>query len=414
VELGLAGTWVVVLVTVVPLSGLLGDVRVATVSGTALVTVAGGAVSWTLAFLYRCTPRPVARVAAVFCAFLGFVVASLIIGGVTRRGVQFLGVQVAFLGALLVAGSARRIVGRHLERVVGRSLRVTSCFLVAFALIGSLEAGAGFGDRPTAIVALVAMGWFLGEYKAGNTTSFWWALALLIGITVSLSRSAMVAGLVIMLVATLMGAGKHRARRVLLCTMLVGCGLWATSSWAPLHDRFVQGDVSLTVAGVGINTEGRTEVWRELWSEVDDEILVGHGAGAASERALALSSAFDHPHNDYLRILYDLGVVGLGMAGWFVLRAGRSLRIVARESGGSAPALGALYASLAFLIVMVTDNPLDYSFVMVPLGVLIGLGLAAFECPSAQVLESRDAEHRTPKALISPRSARTFGYHCTP
>ena len=162
---------------------------------------------------------------------------------------------------------------------------------------------------------------------------------------------------------------------MILCLVLIAAGYWAVTSWAPLRDRFDQGDLSLSVGGTNINAEGRTKVWGVLWSEVPNDLLIGHGPGAASARSILVDPAFDHPHNDYLRILYDFGVVGLVLLVWFAVRSARLLRRASKLSHGSLPALAALNAGLAILIMMTTDNPLDYPFVMIPLGALIGLGL---------------------------------------
>ena len=42
--------------------------------------------------------------------------------------------------------------------------------------------------------------------------------------------------------------------------------------------------------------------------------------------SVPLDPAFDHPHNDYLGILYDYGFVGLGLLAWFTVRTARLLR----------------------------------------------------------------------------------------
>ena len=56
-------------------------------------------------------------------------------------------------------------------------------------------------------------------------------------------------------------------------------------------------------------------------------------------------------------------------------RSARLLRQASKRSREFLPAVAALNAGLAVLIVMATDNPLDYPVVMIPLGALIGLGL---------------------------------------
>jgi O-antigen ligase len=199
----------------------------------------------------------------------------------------------------------------------------------------------------------------------------------LIAITISLSRSALVAGFILVAGAMIVGAPRHRMRSLIVAVLVVSTGYWAITFWAPLHDRFFSGDVSLSIGGVDVNAEGRTAVWRVLWSEVPNDWVFGHGPGAASAASVQIDPTFDQPHNDYLRLIYDFGVVGMGLLAWFSLRVTRSLKRAIQHGPPSVAPLAACYAGLAILILMITDNPLDYPFVMIPLGTLIGLGLGA-------------------------------------
>jgi O-antigen ligase len=377
-RLGLAGVLVACVVVAVSLSEIVGDMRVASISFSEIVAAAAGGASWTVLLLYGRAPKAAVRAAVPFAGFVASMLISLALGHGTRQGVQFMMVQVAFLGALLVAATARRAVGHRLEHIIGRCFRVTAVVLGGATLLGTLGFGGAIGGtRPSAIVALVGMGWFLAEYKAGNRHSLWWSLAIAAVIAISLSRTALLASVAVIVVALLFGSRKHRTRNLILCGLLVLAGGWAVTSWAPLHDRFVQGDVSLSVGGISVNAEGRTEVWAKLWSEIPNDLAFGRGPGTASARSVAILASFDHPHNDYLRILYDFGVLGLSVFAWFVFRCARLLRRAARTAGGSMSARAAQYGGLAVLIMMATDNPLDYSFVMIPLGALIGIALGS-------------------------------------
>jgi len=381
--LGLSGGLVAAVLVAVALSAVLGDVRVASISSSEIVAgVAGGAV-WTVLLLLGRVPRASARAALPFAAFTGSMLVSLVLGRVNRQGLQFLMVQVAFLGAFLLTATARRVVGTGLEAMAARCFRISAVVLGGATTLGALGVGHAIGGtRPSAIVALLGMGWFLAEYRCGHRRSLWWALGILLEILISLSRTALVAGFAMMVVTLLFGSRAHRARNTTLCVLLLICGSWAVTSWAPLHDRFVQGDVSLSVGGFNVNAEGRTQIWKTLWSEVPDHLVVGHGPGTAAARSASLAD-IDQPHNDYLRILYDFGILGFGLLTWFVVRSTRALRRAAKRVATSLPALAALYAGLAILIMMVTDNPLDYPFVMIPLGAMIGLGLGGVRVRSA-------------------------------
>jgi O-antigen ligase len=377
-RLGLAGIVVAAVVVGVSLSEIVGDVRVASISFSEIVAAVAGGASWTVLLLYGRAPRSAARAAVPFAAYVASMLISLVLGHGTRQGIQFMMVQVAFLGVLLVASTARRAVGDRLENVVGRCFRITAVVLGGATTLGAFGLGHAIGGtRPSAIVALVGLGWFLAEYKAGNRRALWWSLAIAAEIAISLSRTALLGAIVVMVAALLFGSRKHRARNAILCGLLVLTGAWAVTSWAPLHDRFVQGDVSLSVGGISVNAEGRTQVWQKLWSEIPGDLVFGRGPGTASARSVQILASFDHPHNDYLRILYDFGLLGTAVFAWFVIRCARLLRRAARGARGSMPARAAQYAGLAVLIMMATDNPLDYPFVMIPLGALIGVALGS-------------------------------------
>lgn len=384
-NLGLAGGLVVFMLTVGALSAgppaAVGEFTVASLSFTAMVATFCGVTSWTAVLLYNRMTRPATRAAGAFGAFLIWAFGSLVIGGTTRQGLQFLLVQTAFLGALLVAATARRVVGSSLDVVVGKSLRVTASVLIASAVLGTADPGLKLGVRPSALISLICLSWFLAEYRLANRRALWWSLATVLGIALSLSRSALFAAFVLVVATAFFASKEQRARNAVLCLIIVAVGHWGVTSWGPLRERFTEGDVSLSVGGVAINAEGRTEVWGILWTESQGELLTGRGPGAASARSLAFDAAFDHPHNDYLRVLYDFGLVGIGLLAWFGLRSARLLRRARHGNRESVPPLAALNAGLAMLIVLATDNAMDYAFVMIPLGTLFGLGLGIVTRP---------------------------------
>lgn len=372
VPLGLAGFFVAFIFTAVALSGAVNIFRVASVSYTAVVAAITGVVDLTLVLHYNRVPRSAARVAAPFLAFLAWMFGTLIINGTTRQGVQFLTVEIAFVSALLLASTAHLVTGGHLDIVVARCIRFTTVVLIGLETLGAKQFGGGRGG---VMVSLLCLSWFLAEFRLGNRRSGWWSLATLLGIGISLSRTAIIAGLVLFALTMLLVPGKRRIRNAALCVLVVAAGAWAVTSWAPLRDRFTQGDLSASVAGIKINTEGRTQVWDVLWAGVQNEPLIGHGPGSASALSVSLDPAFDNPHNDYLRLLYDFGIVGLVLFAWFATRITRLLRHVRKRSSDFIPAAAGLNAGLAILILMATDNPLDYAFVMIPLGAMFGLGL---------------------------------------
>jgi O-antigen ligase len=378
-------------------AGIFAQVRIASFSATAIVAAFTGIASWTLVLMHRRVPASAGRLIAVFTAFLLVCTASAVLGTVTRQGIQYIQVLFAALGAMALGAIVRARVGESLDDVIARCMRISSMVLIAAFAASGAGAHVDVAPRTSAIVALIGIGWFLAEHRAGRKRALWWALALLTAIAVSLSRSALVAGFILVAGTMIVASPRRRLRTFVFGVLLISAGYWAITSWAPLHDRFFSGDLSLSVGGVTVNAEGRTYVWDVLWSEVPNDLLLGHGPGAASARSVALDPAFDQPHNDYLRIIYDYGLVGSALVVWFGLCVARLLKRAMRSGSPSIAPLAARTAGLAILIVMITDNPLDYPFVMIPLGALVGLGLGA-------------GASRVSHSLLEPPTTEGVGY----
>lgn len=113
-----------------------------------------------------------------------------------------------------------------------------------------------------------------------------------------------------------------------------------------------------------INWEGREVFWAVIIKAFTTSPIYGLGLGSSTA---ILEATFPKewgtvPHNEYLRLLADLGVVGTGLffvaiAHWWggALSAGRSKDKLVREF-----ALPATAGILAWAIISITDNPLDY------------------------------------------------------
>src|SRR5690606_33721248 len=128
------------------------------------------------------------------------------------------------------------------------------------------------------------------------------------------------------LVAFLDGRGAQRTLGVLG----VGALGWLALQYEPLRERFFLysgtglGVPRLEIVGSGaesqlalgnLNLSGRGLAWLQTWEHGKQAPILAHGSGGATvflERDLGLVG-ISHPHNDYLRILHDLGWVGLAV-----------------------------------------------------------------------------------------------------
>ena len=171
--------------------------------------------------------------------------------------------------------------------------------------------------------------------RAAAGRAGWWLFA--IGLTLlSLSRSALAAEFVLLALARSQPGqlprlddrhrrdGRHGGDRALAAVFL----------YAPLHHRFFHGDTP-RVGGFSINVTGRDALWAANWGWFKERPLIGHGAGASDRMTAALPNhGAGHPHNDYLRILVDYGIIGFVL--WmtaYLVAAAADLEAVAGGAG---------------------------------------------------------------------------------
>jgi O-antigen ligase len=84
-----------------------------------------------------------------------------------------------------------------------------------------------------------------------------------------------------------------------------------------------------------------------------------------------------HPHNEYLRIFHDFGLVGLLLWLWgFSVLLGRTFLAWRRADRTRDPDafvhLAAWLGLVSLALGMVTDNPLRHVHVLLPLGLTVG------------------------------------------
>jgi hypothetical protein len=305
-------------------------------------------------------------------------------GAALGRGIHVLRfLAMALSVAYIVAG----VVG--VELYAGRSFAIVALIFLAATIFpqprGALQAVAPYvvfvaiivsASRTATAVALVAIGLVAlrDNLSRGRTAlkaaAVWLGGALFFAL--ALSWEAIRAGVLALaerLVPAEWGFEPSRDR----------------SSSAPLTetllDRFFGGggDRGISAGDLVVNTNGRIGAWTELLKSFEPQNwLLGNGAGSASRYLKGLfPDAFAHPHNEYLRILYDFGIVGalLFAAGTVLMLVG--LTRIVRETR-SAVARGATLAVFAVAVLALTDNPFVYGFVMLPLGLFVGAAFAEY------------------------------------
>ena len=315
-------------------------------------------------------------------AFAGWAVLSMVWFRPSVGGAQNILVYAAF-AALVPITAAAVVHGDLTEATVRRA--ITYSILVASGLYAcSLALGGIGGDdvidsRSYALFGVIGVAWVaaharFGDRRQGLLAALCWCLILL-----SLSRLAFAAAMLIVVAACLdLRTPARFVRSALLVGSVAALAFVSMTSFGPMADRFAQGDVQSVGGGVSLNVSGRLALWSLTWDSYLDSPLVGKGAGSA-ERILQVLEDQDHPHSDYLRVLHDLGVIGLALLVASLLGllvyAGRGLK-PARGGRAAVPLhLAAVLALVGLLAGMTTDNAIVYLFVVGPVAIIVGLSV---------------------------------------
>jgi hypothetical protein len=169
-----------------------------------------------------------------------------------------------------------------------------------------------------------------------------------------------------------------------------------------LSGRWNGGDQGIGIGGVSINTNRRVSLWQAAVSamtrgEQSDglnfEWLFGSGIGSSAKSSLELLDQ-PAPLNEFVRLWVDLGIVGVtawcGLLIYLLYKTGRMFFSPSMRPTG---AIG-IAAVTGLVIYSLTENMIAYSWVLVPLALLLGLRIRAFE-----ELRQRTFTHRPTNPL---------------
>ncbi len=276
------------------------------------------------------------------------------------------------------------------QKAIASILRIV-VLVVPITKIITFYGGVDFyGEASYALVAVVLMAYAVSQ-KPPRWIDYAAPWLLLFSILLcDVRTAAVVAGLLILFTA------HHLPVQPLVKTLLsVGAGIAAgVLIWIFVGDRFLnRGDGGLAqfvgedspLAGIG--TTNRAAAWAFILDSLPPGTnWWGQGAGHSSYLADELL-AIHHPHNEYLRIFFDFGWAGL------VLFLGGSLALFVAlainwRRTQSTPALASVLVVPAVALMAVTDNPIVFVYVMVPVAIIISSAFAS----QARENETNDTE----------------------
>jgi O-antigen ligase len=249
------------------------------------------------------------------------------------------------------------------------------CFL---GILSSDELDPAFvAVRLLSLTAVVMGGLFMaGVQRKFGRSWLGWALCL----TVTVVTGSRMASMAMLMLPILNPVTRRLLLKVVAVAVvgLMGVGIASTSMF---QERFFyggSGDVSDILSG-DFDSAGRFDAWPVVLDEALNYPWLGHGVGSVQVFLPTFWPEVVHPHNDYLRLFYELGVIGLalfvGIVGWLLWDLRREVR---RTSGVVQQAFGGAWLGLAaFLLIALTDNPIVYHvWYMNPVFALLGAAYA--------------------------------------
>ncbi len=368
-------------------SGFLIAIQFGSVSGVALLTIALAGIGTVAALIITSTGSPVKlrRLAPFMLLAIWGIVSLGVWYTPTVNGIQNILVLVAFIGIIIVSGYYSRTIPDYPDSI-GKALGIATLFAIVIFLAGNftsaLSSYFGLGPRGFALFALLGVCWYASRWRYGSWSSLFIALAILGVIALSLSRLALVVGLILLAIAIVK---PHGARDLLKIFGVGGFALivayFAAQRIEPLRERFFEGDLAIEIAGIQINAMGRTRLWEATLNSFYESPVIGNGVGSAQAMIEESFPGIGHPHSDYLRLLHDYGLIGMSL--WVIGFVGllRFTWAAWQRADQTGSPMAQLHMAnflglLALGFGMATDNSFVYIFVMVPLGVLLGASLA--------------------------------------
>jgi O-antigen ligase len=385
---------------------------IAGVSGLGALTLAAGGAVWAAWLMRPVLPRGLLTIILPLIFFQIDALGTLIWYRPGMDGVQLATIGLTFLAVLMVT-ARETYANPDLAPLLHRAMLISSA-LPVLAWMTIILSGRVSGDelnltRPFALYTLpigaVALATWLGSNRPTRQRRpirwktllpLLWALLIAYVVLLGLSRTALV-GILLMipLSVALRGNGKSILYALLILAVGAGSFLAVLYSDQHLYNRFFHEDAHLKVGGLAINGSGRTQIWNMLLSTIGSDWVFGKGISSSEDMVNRYFNNVGQPHNDYIRFYYDQGIVGLGI--WllfvtqFVYRSFSWLRRSFRDVSADYPMhLAALLAVASVSFSMLTDNSVCYTFVMVPLAIVMGcsLGTGAARTALARVPEA--------------------------
>jgi O-antigen ligase len=361
--------------------------QVGPVTGLALLSIGFCTTAWVLWLAKPWFPLDRWPMLVPMLLFTVYSIGSMLWFAPTEKGLQVLAVMVGFFGIMLLTARETELKPRiafEIYRLLDWGLLFSSVVYLASVPTHGAGNDQYIMARAYALFAIFGVARQLAAWRSGDWRGFWFAAAITAVLVISVSRTAMVAAMLMFPLAALSRMDRKGVLQA-VGMALAGAGTMALLlMFSPMmRERFFGLDASMHVGGVAINASGRSEMWAMLLRDSVDSRWCGKGVGSSSLLIDRFFPGLGHPHNDYIRVLYDYGIVGLACFIAFMLGTITTLFSQVRqfiEMGPKGNVRLQYFLTPALSIIgvasgMATDNLMCYTFVMAPFALLLGCAL---------------------------------------
>ena len=197
------------------------------------------------------------------------------------------------------------------------------------------------------------------------------ALFTVLGMALSLSRTAFLVAIVGFVVLLLTSYPKQPMRIIRIVALLaIGITVFYLLI---LNVDIVRQRFSGNADGVAITLSSRENVWPGVASAITERPFFGEGAGESARFVEVLTDGKNaNPHNDFLRLGFDVGLIGLGT---FLIAVYLLWRRLRRADTGSRLVRSGLATLASIPVLMSFTNGLTYLGISVPMFMLVGLAI---------------------------------------
>jgi O-antigen ligase len=281
-------------------------------------------------------------------------------------------------------------------RALAIGLFVAIAWNTGFLFTGVLPEYGGFAASVMTATLLATV--FATEYSFGRRSSLgWWGVMQLIPL-IAFTRTGMFASALTFPLCF----GPIKLRKRILSLALIGAGGLLIFFTPRMQTRmFYSGSGTfseMSLDNPDFATGGRSTMWPEFVQEIEKKPWFGHGANASEAFAGVVNPGVEHPHNDWLRLMYDYGYLGAVLFALTLLVQFLHAFLAARGAQGLTKVLFVCVVSsfVVLSVFMLTDNIVLYAAFFGNLQfALLGLAYAT---------AGRRKESQTP--ISSPRKPR--------